>query len=170
MAAGALAEGTAEISLPGSRRTGDERDLMLVDPVAAGEAEDDGSVEAPFGSEVEIFDGCGGEPEFGLKQESSAASVLAHGALSIEEQSEAILKGQRLDIRDTALFFESSSHAGELEFIELGERLFDEHMRIRPFSWKVVCGSRCCRERFHGSGAGRARPERLRPRAGRDRS
>ena len=44
--AGGLGQGTGEEGLPGARRTGDEDDLVLPDPVPGGEAEEDRPVEA----------------------------------------------------------------------------------------------------------------------------
>jgi hypothetical protein len=126
-----MAQGAGEIGLTGAGGSCDEGDLMTLDPVAAGEAKDDGPIEAASGPEVEVFDGGRGEPEPGLTKQASPAPILAVGAFSIEEQSEAVLEGQRLDIRDAALFFESFGHAGETEFLKLGKGLFDEHGSVR---------------------------------------
>jgi hypothetical protein len=82
-----------------------------------------------------------GSPEFGLTQEAGPAPILANGALSFEQQSEAVLEGQCLDVGDTALFLERVGHAGELEFMELGERLFDEHGSVRVGGWRAVVGT-----------------------------
>ncbi len=55
--AGMVPERTGEKGLAGTCRSGEERDLMAVDPVAASEAEDDGLVEATRRAEIEFFDG-----------------------------------------------------------------------------------------------------------------
>ena len=124
---GGVAEGASEKSLPGTGGACDQGDLMVVDPVAAGEAQDNGSIEPTSGAEVELFDGGGGEAELGLPEQASPAPVVADRALAVEEQSKAVLEGEGLDIGDAALLFEGSGHAMEFEFLELVEGLFDDH-------------------------------------------
>ncbi len=66
VAAGMVPERTGEKGLAGTGRSGEECDLMAVDPVAPSESQHDGFVEATRGAKIEFFDGGRWEPEFGL--------------------------------------------------------------------------------------------------------
>ena len=56
VAAGVVPERTGEEGFAGPGCSGEERDLMVVDPVAAGESKDDGFIESTWGAEIELFD------------------------------------------------------------------------------------------------------------------
>ena len=59
-----MGEGARDAALAGAGRTNDEDDLVVADPVTAGEAEHDGLVEAAERAEVDVLDG-GIEPQLG---------------------------------------------------------------------------------------------------------
>ena len=128
MTAGRLGEGTPEVGLASTGGSGDENDLVLWYPVAAGEPKHDGLVEASWGTEVDVLER-GIEAQLGDLQKPSESAGLALGALAFEEQCEAILKGDGLHVGDSELLGEGVSHAGESEFVEPVERGFDEHVR-----------------------------------------
>jgi hypothetical protein len=126
LSAGGLSEGTSQVGLASACGPGDENDLVVTDPIAAGEPKDDGAIQAPWGSEVQILKG-GWEAEFGLAEQPGKAAVLANRRLPLDEEGEAILEGEALDIGHGLLFIEGIGHASETEFTELGEGLFKKH-------------------------------------------
>ena len=128
MSAGGLGEGTPEVGLARAGGSGDEDDLVLSDPAAAGETKYDGLVEAARGSEVDILE-AGIEAQLGDLQKPSESAVLALGGLAFEEQREPILEADGLHVGDSELLGEGLSHAGESECVEPVERGFDEHVR-----------------------------------------
>ncbi len=126
LAAGGLSQSTSQVGLAGAGGSGDENDLMVTDPVRAGQAQDDRTIEAARGAQVEILDG-GREPELGLAQQPGEAPILADRNLPLDEEGEAVLEGEALDIGHGLLFIECIGHAGEAEFAELGEGLLKKH-------------------------------------------
>ena len=95
MSAGRLGEGTPEVGLARTGGSGDENDLVLPDPVTAGETKYDGLVDASWGSEVDVLEG-GTEAELGELQKSTESTVLSLGGLAFEEHGEPILEGEGL--------------------------------------------------------------------------
>jgi hypothetical protein len=132
LAAGGLGEGTGQVGFPGACGSGDEDDLVVLDPVAGGEAKDDGAIQSPGGAEVQILDG-GREPELGLAQELGLTAILADGSLPLDEEGETVLEGEVLDLGQDLLFLEGVGHAGEAEFAEAGEGLLEKHGSIPQF-------------------------------------
>ncbi len=126
LAAGGLSQRTSQVCFAGAGGSGDENDLMVTDPVGAGQAQDDGAIQAPWGAEVEVLDG-GREAELGLSQQPGETPILADRSLALDEEGEAVLEGEALDIGHGLLFIECIGHAGEAEFAELGEGLFKKH-------------------------------------------
>ena len=127
VAARGLGEGTREISLAGAGGSGDERDLMLSDPFAAGEPKHDGLVEASGGSEVDVLDGSI-EPELGELQKPPEPTVLAFRGLAVEEHGEPVLEGEGLHVGHTELLGKGLGPAPESEFMEPVERGFGKHV------------------------------------------
>jgi hypothetical protein len=132
LAAGGLGEGTGQVGFAGARGAGDEDDLVVADPVAGSQAEDEGAIESPWGAEVQILDG-GWEPEFSLAQELGLTAILADSSFPLDEEGEAVLEGQALDIGQGLLFLEGVGHAGEAEFAETGEGLLEKHGSVSQF-------------------------------------
>jgi hypothetical protein len=122
-AARGLAEGAGEEGLAGTGGPGDQDHLVAADPVASGKAEHHGAVEAPRGAKVDGLH-TRREPEAGLPEEPSEATILADGGLSFHEERKPVLEGEALDIRDSSLLLEGVGDAGESEFTETGEGLF----------------------------------------------
>lgn len=124
-----LGQGTRQEGLPRSGGPVDQDDLMPADPVAAREAEHDGTIEASGGVKVEVLD-AGGEPEFGLTQEPGEAAVFPHGGFPFDEKGETVLEGKALHIRDALLLLKGGGHARQPEFPEAGEGGFGEHDQV----------------------------------------
>ena len=76
MSAGRLGEGTPEVGLARTGGSGDENDLVLWDPVAAGETKYDGLVEASWGTEVDVLER-GIEAQLGDLEKPAESAVLA---------------------------------------------------------------------------------------------
>jgi hypothetical protein len=106
-----MPQGTGEIGLSGAGGSNEEYALSLADPVTAGEAQEQGSIEAPTRAEVEVFDGSV-EVEPGLAEETLEASIGAVGLLPVEEEGQAVLERQIFEVRYPLLFLEGGSHAG----------------------------------------------------------
>ena len=69
--------------------------------------------------------------ELTLSLAGARISLLHAGAL--DEESEAVLEGEALDVGHGLLFVEGIGHAGEAEFAELGEGLFKNHRSSSQF-------------------------------------
>ena len=130
--AGGLSEGTGQIGFACAGGAGDEDDLMVLDPIAGGEAEDDGAIESSWGTEVQILDG-GRKAELGLAQQLGLTAVLADGGLSFDEEGETVFEGEALDIRQGLLLLEGIGHAGEAEIAETGEGRLEKHRSLSQF-------------------------------------
>jgi len=63
--------------------------MVLADPLAAGEREEESTVEAAVGAEVDVLDD-GSLPQSGVAEPASQALVLAAGRLAIDEQPKPI--------------------------------------------------------------------------------
>lgn len=126
VAAGAMAQGTGEIGLARAGRADEQDDLMLADPVATGEAEEDGAIEPARGLEVEVFHR-GGEAQGGQLEQAGEAAIGAGCDLAFEEQGEAIFEGEGVEIGLAPLLIEGLGHAGEAEFVQAVNRLLEQH-------------------------------------------
>lgn len=126
MPARGLSEGAGEEGLPGSGGACDENDLMMADPVGAGEAKDVGAVEAARGAQIKIFD-AGRQAELCLAQKPSEASILTDGDLALEEKAKAVVEGEPLDVGYALLLLEGGSHPFEAKFAQSEQGLFKEH-------------------------------------------
>lgn len=131
MPARGLSEGTGEEGLPSSGGACDENDLMMADPVGAGQAKDVGAVEAAGGAKIEIFD-AGRQAELCLAQKPREASILADGDLALGEKAKAVVEGEPLDVRYPLLLLESGSHPVEAEFAQSEQGLFKKHGPVPP--------------------------------------
>ena len=137
LSAGGLSEGTSQVGFASTGGSGDENDLMVTDPIAPNESKDYGAIQAPWGAEVQILNG-GWEAELGLAEQPGKAAILANRSFPLDEESEAILEGEALDVGHGLLFIEGLGHASETEFTELGEGLFKKHVLGFQFEEIVV--------------------------------
>ena len=116
-ATGPVGHGTGEVGLPRSCGSGNDDVLCVLDPVAAGQTEDDGLIETSGGSEVDVF-GTGTDFESGDLEETLQASVLLPSPLTIDDEGDSFLEGQILGVRLLDQLFERIGHAIELHGVE----------------------------------------------------
>jgi hypothetical protein len=86
LATGRLGQGRGQVGLAGTGCPGDKNHLVVADPVAGGQAKDNGAVEPPGGAEVQILDGSL-KAQPGLTQELGLAPVLAQGGFSVHQEA-----------------------------------------------------------------------------------
>src|SRR3990172_361745 len=127
VAAGTLAEGTGEGGLAGPGGADDQDGLMVADPLAAGEAQQEGAVEPAGRAEVEVFAGGRGEPELGELEEAGEAPGLAGGAFALDEEGEAVLEAEAREVGLALLLAEGGGHPGETQGVETLDGLLDQH-------------------------------------------
>src|SRR5581483_10312026 len=94
--AGLVAQGASNPALADAGRADDEQVLMPVDPLAGDELLEQRLVEPARRLHVDILDD-GILPEAGEPQPSDQPLVLALGRLTVDQQCEALLEGQRGD-------------------------------------------------------------------------
>ena len=123
-----MTEGAGQEALAGARGAGDQDALVVADPLAAGEAQDEGSLQSSRASEVEVLNG-GLKMELGHLEEPGEAPVVAEGDLPFQEEGQTVVEGEALDVGHAHLFFQGLGHAGEAELVELVEGLVRQHER-----------------------------------------
>lgn len=133
-AAGFLGQGAGEEGFANASGTDDEQVLVISDPGAGGEAEEEGFFDAPRGSEVDLLDG-GVKSKMGLLEEAFHLLVGPPCPLSIDEQGKALFEGEVLEESGMEeLFLEGLGHPGEVEGVELVKDGFGEHGEwVAPF-------------------------------------
>ena len=93
------------------------------DPAAGDELPDDGLVEFPAGRVVDRFDAGVGELQLGLPERPPQALVLPGAPFGIDEQGEAVIEAERGGLRGLGLRGSGRRHGGELEGLQLFQRL-----------------------------------------------
>ena len=100
--------------------------MMVADPLAGGELEEQGTIEAAMCSEVDILDSRGlAQPS--LAQTAGEALVLATGRLAIDEQPEPILPRQLGSIGGVLQLDEGIGHGGKTECAQPLDSRMDQH-------------------------------------------
>src|SRR5271156_1024065 len=98
VAAGFVAEGAGDPAFAEPGSPGGEQGLVAVDPVATGEPGEDGAIDTTWGAQVGVFHACAlaqrGELEAGRK-----TFGVAFGCFAIDQQSDAFLERQGIEIR-----------------------------------------------------------------------
>ena len=130
--AGGLGQRAGDEGLSGSGRPSDEDHLVLADPVAGGETEEDGSIEAARGTQIHVLD-AGRESKTGLAQETREATVLPGHGLPLHQEAEPVFKGELMDVGQALLLLEGGGHGVEAEVAESGEGRFEKHDRSLQF-------------------------------------
>jgi hypothetical protein len=125
-AAGAVAEGASQIALARPGGAGDQDVVVVADPLAAGEPEDEALVQPAWGPEVDILRGSR-EVELGRLEQPREAAVVAERGLALDEEGEAVLEGEPVQVGHAHLFVEGLGHAGEAELVQAFEGLLDQH-------------------------------------------
>ncbi len=137
LATSLVAESTGE---PGFAGAGWSREVQVVtsaDPVAGDEGSHQRAFETATVFVVDVFD-TGWLAEAGELQETVQSAVLTLGDFAIEQQGEALFKGQRLEIRLFELFRESRGHPAEAQVAELIKSLIEQHRRDSFFVFALV--------------------------------
>ncbi len=128
LAARTVAERTGQPGLPRSSGTDHENHVMVPDPVAGTEPEEDVPVEAALHAEVHVLQTGGLAKACDLEQPRESPIVAAE-ALPFKEEREAVFKSETREIRHTLLFFERLGHSGEPQRVQEVERLLHQHER-----------------------------------------
>lgn len=123
---GAVTESAGEKAFTGAGGAGDEHDLVSADPVAAGQAKQEGLVQAARRAEVGVLDGSR-EAQLGELQVTGEAPVVTAGEFTFDEQCEAVVEAEGVSVGDGELLFERGGHADETQFVEAFQGLLDEH-------------------------------------------
>src|SRR5262245_23328799 len=120
--------------------------MMLPDPLAAGQLEEESTVEAAVGAEVDVLDNCRlAQP--GLTQPAGKTLVLAAGRLAIDEQPKPIFATEFAGIGSILQFDKGISHGSEAERAQAFDGGVEQHCI------SLVSGSSWGRECSRGSAA-----------------
>ena len=128
LATRAVAERAGQVALAGARCAGDEDALVIADPLTAGEPQHERALQTAGRPEVDVFDR-GREVELGYLQEPREAPVVTDRDLPLEQEGQAVLEGEALDVGHSELLLEGVGHAGEAQLVELVEGLLGQHGR-----------------------------------------
>src|SRR5690606_36449372 len=112
-------------------------------PSTGGELAQDGLVEVAPSVALNPFDAGLTEPELRLLEGASHALGLAGDPFGLDEQREALVERQGLDIGVALLLIPSSGHGQQAKRLEPFESWFFEH-------WIPFSGSTRAHERFRG--------------------
>ena len=105
--------------------------MMLPDPLAAGQLEEESTVEAAVGAEVDVLDNCRlAQP--GLTQPAGKTLVLAAGRLAIDEQPKPIFATEFAGIGSVLQFDKGISHGSEAERAQPLDGGVNQHRICRP--------------------------------------
>ena len=134
LTAGLLPEGTSQPAFTDAGRPGDDEIVPCPDPVAGRQAEEQASIEAARGSEVDILDG-GVVAQPGGAGSGLEALLAPQRLFAVEEQAEpfAVFEAARLRLSHEVL--EGLGHAGEAEFDEKIDSRMRQHGSVLA-QWK----------------------------------
>ena len=125
----ALSEGTGEPRLARAGGPDHQERLVLPDPVAGGELQKAMSLQAARRAEVHILDARRLAQPCELEQPREP-TVVPHGLFAFEQERQTLLKRERGEIGQPALFIEGRRHAWEFERVQRTESLFEEHQAL----------------------------------------
>ena len=125
--AGTLGERAGEPGLADAGGPGDQDALGALEPLTVSEAGEEPAVEATTGALVDVLEVGGRVLEFGSTQQCREALGAAVSSFALDQQGEAVLERQRLRRRHGELFLERGGHAAELEAVQVGQGLMDDH-------------------------------------------
>ena len=100
---------------------------MFADPAPVGERQDEVLVEAAAVAEVDVLD-ARVVLEPGASQAVGELSGVAFGEFSVDEQPEAFLERQGIDLRGGELLRQGLGHAGASELVELVHGGMSQHV------------------------------------------
>ena len=125
-AAGPFDEGASEETLSDPGRTDQQEVVALGDPGAGAEGEDLLAVEAARVGEVDGLERRR-VAELGGVESPLQLALLAGGPLGVDEETEALLEGERGGLVGLDLLAAGVGHGADLHGVELVEGLFDQH-------------------------------------------
>ena len=107
--------------------------MMVADPLAGRKLEEESTVEAAVGAEIDVLDD-GRLAQPGLTQAAGEPLVLAAGRLAIDEQPEPILATEFAGIGSVVQLEKGIGHGGEAERAQALDGRMDQH-RISSGQW-----------------------------------
>ena len=155
-----MTQRTGQPRLARARGPDEEDDLVLPDPVARGEPDEDTAVEPAFDAEVHVLQ-TRRLAEAGELQQARKPAIVAQQVLPLEEEREPLLEGEPRDIRDAALLLEGVGQPREAQGVEQVERLLHQHDQASPTARESSSGS------SSGSASGASCETSVRPSGGR---
>ena len=114
LAACLVAESASQPRLADTGRADEAKMMMLADPLTARELEEESTVEAAVGVEVDVLDD-GRLAQPGLAQAAGEPLVLAAGRFAIDEQPEPILAAEFAGVGSVLQLDKGIGHGGEAE-------------------------------------------------------
>src|SRR5437870_1664071 len=133
LAAGLVAESASQPRLADAGRAHQRQMMMLADPLAGCKLEEEGTVEAAVGAEIDVLDD-GRLAQPGLTQAAGEPLVLAAGRLAIDQQPEPILATEFAGIGGVVQLEKGIGHGGEAEGAKALDGGMDQH-RISSGQW-----------------------------------
>ena len=134
LAAGLLAKGAGEPALADTGRPGQQEPVVLSDPVAGGELEEERAVEAAIGPEIDILDlrvmAQPGSPGAGLE-----ALQASQRRFAIEQDGKPLAVTESAGFRLGFEVLKALGHAVQAEFTELVEGGMGQHDLV-SLQWK----------------------------------
>ena len=114
VAASFVAEGASNPAFAQPGCPCDEQVLIAVDPVTADQPGEDGAVDAAWRAQIDVFHACAlaqrGELEAGRE-----TFGVSFGGFAIDQQSDAFLERQGIEIRRSSLLLQGFGHSGQAE-------------------------------------------------------
>ena len=110
--------------------TGKPERVAARDPVAQGQREELAAIDAATRTGVQILDGGLGVLELRPLQQTGAFALVAQVALAIDQQGQAFLEAQGLDLGLRGLLFQCGCEAEQLQGPQLGEGGVIHHGRL----------------------------------------
>ena len=126
VSAGFLRKGACQVGLTDAGWSGNEAVLAVADPLAGGEGEQDGAVQASGLPEVDVLHD-GGLAQVGHLEADAESAVVAMCGLSVDEQAQPLLEGEVGAVGQLHLLLQSGEHAEEIELLQLVESGMREH-------------------------------------------
>jgi hypothetical protein len=112
VAAGFVAEGASNPALAEPGRSGDEQVLVAADSVATDEFGENSAIDAAWRTQVDVFH-TGALAQRGELEAGRKTFGVAFGGFAIDQQSDALLERQGIEIRRSSLLFEGFGHSGQ---------------------------------------------------------
>jgi hypothetical protein len=118
LAAGLLGESAGEIALAGPRGTGDDAVVVIADPLATGQGQQERLVQSARGAVIDVFE-AGVVPELGAFEMGLESAVGPFGDLAVHQEPEPLVEREGVRVGQLLLFLPGVEHAGELEVSEM---------------------------------------------------